>query len=351
MEIKDIKNQLDHIKKLREIWDEFAYAFTEDNDFEDANYMKRYALVIELQYSCNSNDKELIKFLMEHEVESRMNDPYQGIGESLNILSYLLAKFREPENVWLFEKAKCANFDTYCGYDSEFIFSAGVEATCNYLENQSITEDHAYFFKNKDNLREIYTESDIQKFFERMKQEFPDKKEEESTISLLTRAIEFEDYEEGERLFRLLENEGQLNAQALYYYAKDIKNYEKAIYYQSKHLEKVEKTWDKVSSLRDIAILYCLSNDYNRAFETAKRWDEMLGELSSWKETGLGRMLTETWFDICLGLEAQNNRLLALISFEKGDGMLKSIKNYHLNLLEKANMCCEKLGTSNQRSD
>lgn len=351
MEIKDIKNYLDHIRKSREMWNEFAYVYTEDNDFEDANHMKRYALAIELQYSCNSNDKELVKFLMEHEVESRMNDPYQGIGSSLIILSYLLAKFREPENVWLFEKAKCANFDTYCGYDSEFIFSAGVEATCNYLENQKITEDHAYLFKNKDNLREIYTESDIQKFFERMKHEIPDRIEEESTISLLTRAIEFGDYEEGEHIFSLLEKEGQLNAQTLYYYAKDLKNYEKAIYYQSKHLEKVEKTWDKVSSLHNIAIMYCFNNDYIRAFETAKRWDEMLGELSSWKETGLGLMLTETWFDICLGLDEQNNKQLALISFKKGDDMLNHIKNHSLNLLKKANMCCEKFGASNQQSD
>ncbi|WP_028777379.1 hypothetical protein [Shimazuella kribbensis] len=349
MEIKDIKNHFNHIRKSKEMWNEFVFVYSENDDFGDANYLKRYALAIELQYSGNSHDKELVKFLMEQEIENRMNAPYQGIGESLNILSYLLAKFREPENVWLFEKAKCANYDTYCGYSSEFIFSAGVEATCDYLENQTITEDHLYLFKNKDKLREIYTENEIEEFSEWMKEEFPDRIEVEETTTLFSRAIEFGDEEEGKRLFRLLEEE-QLDAQTLYHYAKDIKDYEKSIYYQSKHLEKAKSAQDKVSSLRSISILYCLSNDYIRAFETAKRWDQMLDELSIWKEIGLGRMLTETWFDICLGLDEQNNRKLAFNSFDKGNNMLNQIKNHPLNLLKKANMCCKKFGTPNQQS-
>lgn len=140
MKIEEIKNHLDQIKSSRKSWKAFSYE--KDDDGEDANYLKRYALAIELQYCYTPDDKELIKFLLEQEVLNRRNAPFQGLSISLTLLSYLLATYREPEHVWLFEQAKYANFDTYCGYDSEFIFSAGIEATCDYLENHEITEAH-----------------------------------------------------------------------------------------------------------------------------------------------------------------------------------------------------------------
>ncbi|TCS95747.1 hypothetical protein [Hazenella coriacea] len=165
MEIKEIQDHLDNIRTSKDLWNEFAYVKNEEAYFEDENYLKRYALAIELQYHWTPDDQELVRFLMKNEVESQWYDGWQGIGPSLVLISYLLTKSKNPENVWLFEEAKWANFDTYCGYDSEFIFSAGVAATCKYLENHEISEeDHPYLFKMKDELQTIYTEKEIDEF-------------------------------------------------------------------------------------------------------------------------------------------------------------------------------------------
>lgn len=337
MEIADIKNNIDAIKKSRELWYEFQYS-------EPDNYAKRHALAIELQYNDISNDMELIRFLMENEVKSRENDPYQGIGDSLILISYLLSKFKNPENVWLFEKAKCANFDTYCGYDSEFMFSAGVEATCKYLESCQLTESNKYLYERKDNLRDIFTEDHINKFIDRMRRRYPDNIKDETTKSLLCRAIEFDDFVEGERLFRLFEKENSDDINSLYYYAKNIKNYDKAIYYQTKLLKQAKNIRDKVSSLHNIASIYCLKNDFVSAYKTAKKWNNKLIWFQDWKETGLGRTLTETWFDICIGFCQQNQNKLSLHCFANGEKMIKRIKWTTYVIYEKALECSEKLG-------
>lgn len=336
MEIQDITNNLDIIRKSKDLWSEFKYS-------EPDNYKKRYALAIALQYDYNPDDLELVRFLMENEVKSRENDPYQGIGNTLTLISYLLAKFKRPENVWLFEKAKCANFDTYCGYESEFIFSAGVEATCKYLESCEITEINGYLYPNKDNLRSLFTEDHINKFLNRIKLWYPDNIKDESTESLFGRAIEFNNFAEGERLFRLLEEE-ETNEQSLYYYAKSIKRYDKAIYYQTKLLKKANNGWDRVSALYNIAYMYCLNMEYISAYKTAMKWDKMLVDFRDWIDTSLGRALTETWFDISLGLYQQNKYKLSLCSFKYGDEMGEKIKTCTYCIYEKAKLCSEKLG-------
>ncbi|KNY26906.1 hypothetical protein [Pseudobacteroides cellulosolvens] len=339
MEIKDIQKNLDKIRGSKDMWKEFEYSDP------DINYMKRYALAIALQYDNRQEDKELIKFLMENEVESRINDPYQGVGDSLNLISYLLAKFKEVENVWLFDKAKSANFDTALGYNSEFIFSAGVEVTCDYLEKKGLTEEN-YLYEYRDELHDLFTEGDIEKFLARMKLWFPESIKEESVQTLFRRAVEFEDCTEAERLFGLMEQDEENDASTLYHCAKDIKNYEKAIYYKRIVLGEADTAWDKVSALESIAEMYLLNGDLLNAFETAKKWDSMLSEFDRWKDTGLGRMLTEIWFDICLGFIKLNDIELANDCFLNGDKMINTIKYYHLNMLEKANDCCNRLGIS-----
>lgn len=341
MEIRDIKNNFEKIRGSKKMWEEFAY-------LQPNNYMKRYALAIQLQYNCSLNDKELVKFLMENEIKDRENDPFQGVGDSLFLLSYLLAKFKDVSNVWLFERAKCANFDTACGYDERFIFSAGVDATCNYIKNFNITEDNRYIYENRHNLDNVYKDTDIVRLFKQMKQWFPDKLENEKIDTLLIRSIDFEDYDESKRLFEIYEKTNSSDIDKLFSYSKDLKEYNKAISYQKKIFEKADNAWDKVSSLLIIANLHCLSDDYCSAFQVACHWDKILYTFDSWKNSGLGRKLTESLFDICLGLCDQKNKDLAHQAFEQGDRMVSKIESYHYNLLKKANRCCENLPVTNK---
>lgn len=337
MEAKEIMRNIEAFRNSKALWKEFEYVDS------DANYWKRYAAAVALQYDWREEDYDFIRYLMENEVESRTHDAFQGYGDSLLLLSYLLAKFRKLENVWIFEKAKSANFDTYCGYFDEFIFSVGVEQTCTYIEEVGLTESNSYLYERKDKLRTLYTEQDIESFMQRMAQWFPDSIDKESTDSLLSRAIDFKDAEEAARLFAILEQDAEASITTLYYRAKEIGNYEKAIYYKQKELDSINDPRDKASALLDITELHVMNNDYAVAYETAQLWEQLLSQFDSWQETGLGRSMCESWFDICLGLSKEQEMTTALLCYENGKWMLSRTNHVYLNLLKKVCACSEAL--------
>lgn len=337
LEPKEIIRNIETIRNSKPLWKEFEY------QDKDENYFKRYAAAVAIQYDWKQEDYEFIRFLMENEVESRSHDSFQGYGDTLLLLSYLLAKFRNPEHVWLYEKAKCANFDTYCGYFDEFLFSAGVEHTCKYLEESELTESNRYLFERKDHLRSLYTEEEIDAFLERMASWFPNSIDKESTDSLLSRAIDFQDHEEADKLFAILEQDAEASTTTLYYRAKEIGNYEKAIYYKQKELDSINDPRDKASALLDITELRVMNNDYAEAFETAQLWEQLLSVFDSWQETGLGRSMCEAWFDICLGLNKEQKMTTALLCYENGKWMISRTNACYLNLLKKAYVCSEVL--------
>ena len=105
------------------------FIYKEDNEAEytkDKNYNERLKLVLSILYHKNINElmnkKEfeyLLVFLFEEEIKDRQTNSYQGIGASLEIMSFfynddinkLLSKYK-----YLFDKAKNSNFDCNCGY-------------------------------------------------------------------------------------------------------------------------------------------------------------------------------------------------------------------------------------------
>ncbi|MCG7409570.1 hypothetical protein MH117_19375 [Paenibacillus sp. ACRRX] len=70
MNAKDVRPNIEQIRNSRDLWKEFAY------QDPDINYSKRYAAAVALQYDWKPEDFDLIKFLMENEVESRI---YEGL--------------------------------------------------------------------------------------------------------------------------------------------------------------------------------------------------------------------------------------------------------------------------------
>lgn len=102
-------------------------------DRSDQNAAQRRHLAWALQRDYQQGDAELARFALAHEVSWREEDPWQGIGESLEILAGLVALQRRVENVWSLARAKRANFDTGCGFSIEYAFAAGVRSTLAYV--------------------------------------------------------------------------------------------------------------------------------------------------------------------------------------------------------------------------
>lgn len=60
-------------------------------------------------------------------------DPEEGMTDELRLSAFVLSKLGHVEDVPLLWRAKVANFDTYCGLDIQFLVSAGVRETLDYL--------------------------------------------------------------------------------------------------------------------------------------------------------------------------------------------------------------------------
>lgn len=83
----------------------------------DKNYVNRLRLTYYILYE-QMEDEQMIVYLFEEELKDRETNSFQGIGETLPILTHLLKRF-DTDSAYhaLFERAKNANFDCYCGYD------------------------------------------------------------------------------------------------------------------------------------------------------------------------------------------------------------------------------------------
>ena len=113
-----IKKQSDILKKVND-GDYSDVCYFEGNGLYgiyDKNYTKRLRLVYYILFE-NIDNEDIVKRLFEEELKDRETNSFQGIGSSLEILTYLLMKHNDKNKYdELFKRAKNANFDCACGY-------------------------------------------------------------------------------------------------------------------------------------------------------------------------------------------------------------------------------------------
>ncbi|TKI58696.1 hypothetical protein E8L90_26695 [Brevibacillus antibioticus] len=347
MEIHQIPEQLSLIKHSKDLWDSFAYSKCKDAYGYDKNGLKRYALIVQLQYdqTVTEADKELLYYLMSQEIELHKSHPYQGLHESMDIVAYLLAKCKDVNHIPLFVQAKLSNFDTYYGFDTEYIISAGIEEAITYIEENGLYRISSFFQDKKEELETMYTAEHMERWFQSKARDYPANLEDESLITLMDRASDFGNMAEARKLFGKLEEQlgsDKKNYSLLYHQAKQLEEYDKALHYLTQDLPEQEDLFDKVSLWLRIAEIHLLKQDWIQAFASVKQCEPELKLFSSWKRTGLGRRLSEILLDICLKAK-DSNESLAREAYRWGDQMLKSTNNYSSNVLRKAHQCAKVL--------
>lgn len=86
----------------------------------DRNYQKRMCLAYYLLYA-NIDDEDMIVFLFKEELKDRKTNSFQGIGNTINILTSMLNEYNvDKKYADLLNEAKSANFDCACGYDRNY---------------------------------------------------------------------------------------------------------------------------------------------------------------------------------------------------------------------------------------
>lgn len=103
----------------------YKEVYTKENGTHDANYKNRLRLAYEILYTKKYEEHNridgLIVKLFNEELFDRETNSFQGIGTCLEILTELLNKYNVPDREVLFERAKNANFDCYCGLNVGYV--------------------------------------------------------------------------------------------------------------------------------------------------------------------------------------------------------------------------------------
>ncbi|AWX58450.1 MULTISPECIES: hypothetical protein [Brevibacillus] len=347
MEIHQIPEQLPLIKHSKDLWGSFAYSKCKDAYGYDKNGLKRYALIVQLQYdqTVTEADKEFLHYLMRQEIEMHKSHPYQGLHESMDIVAFLLAKCKDVNHIPLFEQAKLSNFDTYYGFDTEYIISAGIEEAITYIEENALYRISSFFQDKKEELETMYTAEHMERWFQSKARIYPAKREDESLITLMDRASDFGNMAEAKKLLEKLEEQlgsDKKNYSLLYHQAKRLEEYDKALHYLTQNFPEQEDSFDKVSHWLKIAEIHLLKQDWVQAFASVKQCEPELKLFTSWRSAGLGRSLSETLLDISLKAR-DSDEVLAREAYRWADQMLKSTNNSNSNVLRKAHQCAKVL--------
>jgi hypothetical protein len=170
---------------------------------EDTHAPHRQQVAWALQYQPGGapGDAELLRYLLEQEVAWRRAAPFQGIGEALEILAWLVARERHVEDVWLLAQAKQANFDCACGFDREHLVTGGVDATLAHVRaSQRPERDAVLLLLLDESGAPSFEELEILQWLQRKAAAYPTAPEQEPLECWIDRALEIGNHEIAKQL-------------------------------------------------------------------------------------------------------------------------------------------------------
>ncbi|WP_159732450.1 hypothetical protein [Sphingobacterium sp. 18053] len=155
--IEKYKTELDLVRQNPKLLGNYRF----DKDAIDSKHFDRLRLNIAIYNDLKQTDYGIVKYLFAEEKEWRK---YGKVGDvdNLYFCAFILTLFNSPETVWLFLDAKNIDFDSGIGFDGEYLVSAGVKETYQYLktaDNPNKTELLKYIGEAEENC--IYSQVEI----------------------------------------------------------------------------------------------------------------------------------------------------------------------------------------------
>jgi hypothetical protein len=270
----------------------------------DQNGNKRHQLLTGLQFDYQPSDENLIRELLLQEITMHRNAPMQGLDPSLQLSCHLLSRYKNTQNVWLFVMAKTANFDTSCGLDYEYIVSAGIVATYDYVAKTTSKLKDAFYNIVGTSADTCHISPEDLETWEGY-QQAQDKNFPETLSRQIHLAYSLGEHElAAEKLFQWkasqeIWKEEDLNM--LSYFESLAKNIEGQIWAEERLLLLKKDDWMISVSLHRLAEHYVQIGNMDKAWEKIKALQPYLEKMSFWKEIELGRSIRETTLDIILG--------------------------------------------------
>lgn len=109
----------------------------------DTNYKNRMRLAYYLLYA-KIDDENIIVYLFQEELKDRKTNSFQGIGNTLNVLTTILNRYNtDGKYDEMLDEAKNANFDCACGFDKNYQMCDEID-TLNLMDCIFLSQDLDY---------------------------------------------------------------------------------------------------------------------------------------------------------------------------------------------------------------
>lgn len=340
------RRELERMRASFAVWRELRYerAAGAEGYACDGNAVRRAKVLWALQYDHRPDDLPLVRWLVEQEAWCRREAPFQGLSEETELAGFLLAEHRQMEDVWLHWQIKRANFDTWCGYDLEYLFAAGVRATIAFVRDSGHADRDAVLELLLDGEgRSHVSEEGVVEWSRRRRLRFPADPTAEDPLTWVRRAKLAGERELARReLDRWMAGRQRDKATLgqLSYQLADLGAYAEAAGVQRESLVYVDTPWDSASAWRVLAGLERRASDHYAAWDALRECRRALDGVSGWPEVGLGRMYVEELFLLVGSAEGE----LAEAVFAEADRQARDVPRLPLVVLQAAAEAADKVG-------
>lgn len=248
-----------------------------------------------LQYDRKPDDLPLLRLLAAQEARSP-----RELTDVLALAGFLLAEHRSVEDVWLHHEIKATDFDTWCGYDVEHLFAAGVAETVAFVR----ASEHP----DRDEVLELLldadgeprlTDEDLAEWRGYKREHFPLDPADEHPLTLVERAHATGDLARARELLDRWAADCPRDLGTLSRLRHELSGlgaFAEAAVVQRESLALVSGAWDTASALWTLAGLQRRAGALQQAWEALQACRSALDDVSEWQEAGLGRMYVEELF-------------------------------------------------------
>jgi hypothetical protein len=302
---------LDAARADRQTWKRFRVSIAkQDDSTTDLHASDRMQLTWALQYDAHETDAELIRFALAEEVAWRSVAPYQGIGEVLETLGWLVARDRNIADLALLVEAKLANFDTSCGFDREHLFTAGVKATLAHARAHPSLASVVIV-----DGKPAHAQHEIDRWFASRAHRFVTDLEAEPATLWIDRALALGDLDLARQLVHAWSSSAE-TLSLLIYYLHEVGDHEAEAAARARAIEQTTVPFDIAHQLQRLADAERRAGRTAHAFAALSRAADLHRAEPSWRELGLGRSFVQSCFEL-----AETGDLdIARAAFALGDG-------------------------------
>lgn len=334
---------LEQCRLSTQAWQSVAYLEQPRDDgygVFDGNAKARYWVLSELQFDFQTNDEALIRFLCEQEICAIEQDSFQGFGEALSLVCYLLARFKNKDDIALFYRAKKANFDTYCGFDSQFIFWPLEDKTPEYIR-----QVHPEFDLD---LSDDDIIADLPRWWSALQNEFTADREKLEPLTLFERFVYLQDINKAQFYLSLMLEQDAKKAEPSMFLVdayQSIMQYEQAISTAKALMQQTKPAHDSIRLWLKLLAIFQLLNNTSEALKCIENIQREKDSLADWGGSLLTQDAAIAGFEFA---KECDDLTVSKQAFFIAEHWFESINNKCFVLLQAAHQAAVKCGLGEQ---